>query len=232
MLWIAALATLTGSILRAQDVSGDWQGTLKDPSHELPDRRVIVHMEKSGSGTWNTTLFRIDVSPNAIRGSSVVLHDSTVKFTFDPVKGSYEGKLNAYGTSLSGTWTQRRPWPLELRRATKETAWSTDPSPHTVQFITVDRDVKLEVVDWGGDGRPLVLVAGYGNDAHVFDQFAPKLVDVCHVYGITRRGFGASDAPASGYSVDRLADDLLSVVDTLQLTGPVGWRDTPLLATS
>jgi pimeloyl-ACP methyl ester carboxylesterase len=66
-----------------------------------------------------------------------------------------------------------------------------------------------------------VLLAGYGNDAHVFDQFASKLADACHVYGITRRGFGASDAPASGYSVDRLADDVLSVVNTLQLTGPV-----------
>lgn len=25
-----------------------------------------------------------------------------------------------------------------------------DPSPHKVQFVTVDKDVKLEVLDWGG----------------------------------------------------------------------------------
>jgi len=46
MLWIAVLATLAGSILRAQDVSGDWQGTLKDPSHELPDRGLYAHREE------------------------------------------------------------------------------------------------------------------------------------------------------------------------------------------
>jgi non-heme chloroperoxidase len=103
----------------------------------------------------------------------------------------------------------------------QEAAPSQGGSRPSVKFVSVQDNVRLEVVDWGGSGRPVVLLAGYGNDAHVFDQFAPKLADACHVYGITRRGFGASDAPASGYSVDRLADDVLSVVNTLQLTGPV-----------
>src|SRR5438132_6423734 len=35
-----------------------------------------------------------------------------------------------------------------------------DESPHTVHFVTVDGNVKLEVLDWGGSGRALVLVAG------------------------------------------------------------------------
>jgi hypothetical protein len=52
-----------------------------------------------------------------------------------------------------------------------------DPSPHVTLFITVDKGVKLEVLDWGGSGRPLVLLAGGGNTAHVFDDFAPKLTD-------------------------------------------------------
>src|ERR1700722_7294174 len=72
-----------------------------------------------------------------------------------------------------------------------------DPSPHTVQFVTVDENVKLEVLDWGGTGRPLVLLAGLGNTAHVFDEFAPKLTPEYHVYGITRRGYGASSHPES-----------------------------------
>ena len=71
-----------------------------------------------------------------------------------------------------------------------------DLSPHTVRFIAVDDNVKLEVLDWGGSGRSLVLLAGLGNTAHVFDKFAPKLTGAYHVYGITRRGFGASSAPS------------------------------------
>jgi non-heme chloroperoxidase len=105
----------------------------------------------------------------------------------------------------------------------KQAVWH-DSSPHKIQFITVDRDVKLEVLDWGGSGRPLVLLSGLGNTAHVFDDFAPKLTDQYHVYGITRRGFGASSAPVpanQNYSADRLGDDVLAVLDALQLDRPV-----------
>ena len=99
-------------------------------------------------------------------------------------------------------------------------AWH-DPSPHKVQFVAVDDHVKLEVLDWGGSGRPLVLLAGLGNTAHVFDDFAPKLTSEYHVFGITRRGYGASSAPDSGYSADRLGDDVLAVADALKLDRPV-----------
>jgi pimeloyl-ACP methyl ester carboxylesterase len=95
------------------------------------------------------------------------------------------------------------------------------PSKYSVQFVTVEKDVKLEVVDWGGSGRPVVLLAALGADAHIYDDFAPKLTSAYHVYGITRRGFGASSVPASGYSADRLGDDVLAVMDSLKLSRPV-----------
>jgi len=94
----------------------------------------------------------------------------------------------------------------------------------TVQFVTVEPGVKLEVLDWGGTGRPLVFLAGLGNTAHVFDNFAPKFTGKHHVYGITRRGFGNSSAPtpdAHNYSSDRLGDDVLAVIDALHLQKPV-----------
>jgi len=102
----------------------------------------------------------------------------------------------------------------------QERTW-TDPSPHRVQFVRVEGDVELEVLDWGGSGRPLVLLAGSGNSAHIFDDFAPKLTALCHVYGITRRGYGASTHADSGYGAERLGDDVLAVLDSLHLTAPV-----------
>lgn len=102
----------------------------------------------------------------------------------------------------------------------KPASWH-DPSPHGIRFVTVDNNVQLEVLDWGGSGRPLVLLAGLGNTAHVFDEFALKLTAANHVYGITRRGFGASSAPASGYAADRMGDDVLAVLDALKLSRPV-----------
>ena len=91
-----------------------------------------------------------------------------------------------------------------------------DPSPHEVRRITVDSSVELEVLDWGGSGPPLVLLACYVS-THVYDEFAPQLTSEFHVYGVTRRGIGASDKPATGYAVQRSADDVLAVLDALSL---------------
>jgi pimeloyl-ACP methyl ester carboxylesterase len=102
----------------------------------------------------------------------------------------------------------------------RETLWAPQAS-YATQFVTVAKDVKLEVLDWGGTGRPIILLSGLGDTAHVFDRFAAKLIGRYHVYGITRRGFGASSAPPSGYSADRLGDDVLAVMEVLNLHKPV-----------
>ena len=91
-----------------------------------------------------------------------------------------------------------------------------DPSPHIQRFVRVEKNVQLEVLDWGGNGTPVVLLAGGGNTAHVFDDFAPKLT-TDHPYGITRRGFGASGFSTAENVVDRLRDDVLGVLDALKL---------------
>jgi pimeloyl-ACP methyl ester carboxylesterase len=109
---------------------------------------------------------------------------------------------------------------LEVSLRAREAGWR-DPSKHQVKFITVDRGVQLEVLDWGGAGRAIVLLTGSGNTAHVFDGFAPKLKEFSHVYAITRRGFGNSSRPSTGYDDQRLADDALRVIDALHLDHPL-----------
>jgi non-heme chloroperoxidase len=98
-----------------------------------------------------------------------------------------------------------------------------DSSSHTTSFVTVASHVQLEILNWGGpgSGRSIVLLAGFGHTAHVFDTLAPKLSSTHRVYGITRRGFGMSSAPESGYTIQRLTDDLLAVLDELKLDLPV-----------
>ena len=81
-----------------------------------------------------------------------------------------------------------------------------------VQFVEVGDGVKLEVLDWGGAGRPIILLAGSGNTAHIYEDFAPKLMDSGHVYGITRRGYGMSSKRQRGYSVPELTASLAEVI--------------------
>ena len=35
-----------------------------------------------------------------------------------------------------------------------------DSTPHKVQMVAVEPGVQLEVLDWGGSGRPLIFLAG------------------------------------------------------------------------
>lgn len=100
----------------------------------------------------------------------------------------------------------------------------TDSSPHRAQMVTVEPGVELEVLDWGGSGRPLIFLAGAGDSAHRFDNFAPQFTEHNHVYGITRRGTSASSkpAPANGnYTADHLGNDILTVMKALNLDHPV-----------
>jgi non-heme chloroperoxidase len=120
----------------------------------------------------------------------------------------------------------------KLIKYTMVTAWAVtslcaqtpqwkDPSPHRIHFVRVDDGVQLEVLDWAGSGRALVLLAGSGHSAHIFDDLAVKLTRFSHVYAITRRGYGASSHPDSGYGAQRLGDDVLAVLDSLHIDRPV-----------
>ncbi len=84
-------------------------------------------------------------------------------------------------------------------------------------MIRIAPGVSLEVLDWGGRGTTLVFLAGLGNTAHVFDDFAPQFTDSFHVVGITRRGFGASVGSPPPSDLDTLVKDITSVLDSLGL---------------
>ena len=96
-----------------------------------------------------------------------------------------------------------------------------DPSPHKTMTVAVDDGVQLEVLDWGGSGPALVLLAGLGATAHHYDDVAPALTARYRVVGLTRRGHRGSSPAAGGYGFARLADDVLRVIDAVGVSNPV-----------
>lgn len=92
----------------------------------------------------------------------------------------------------------------------------TDKSPHRSQLIYAN-GIHLHYLDWGGHGEALVFLAGLGNNAHVFDDIAPRFTSRFHVLAMTRRGFGLSDKPESGYDVQSRVADVLALLDALQI---------------
>ena len=96
--------------------------------------------------------------------------------------------------------------------------------------------VKLHYIDWGGAGRPMLLLAGLGGTAHHFRGIAPKLASRFWVLGLTRRGHGRSDRPGSGYDLDTLVEDIRCFQDYLGIERSIlvghsfGGLEMPLLA--
>ena len=82
------------------------------------------------------------------------------------------------------------------------------------QFVILD-GVRFHYLDWGGDGEPLLLLAGLGCTAHVFAELAPHLSDRFRVLALTRRGHGLTDQVQNGHALADAAEDARRLLDAL-----------------
>ena len=92
----------------------------------------------------------------------------------------------------------------------------SDKSPHKSRFITAN-GIKMNYLDWGGTGDVIILLAGFGNDAHIFDEIAPNFTDKFHLIGLTRRGFGETDRPAGSYDTATRVEDIRAFMDAMKI---------------
>ena len=103
-LWMMALAALQGSALQAQNITGNWQGTLQAG----PQKVRIVFKIALENDKLKATLYTVD-QPSPPIATTITRDGSTVKMTIPAINGNYEGKLSADGNSIAGTLTQGAP---------------------------------------------------------------------------------------------------------------------------
>jgi pimeloyl-ACP methyl ester carboxylesterase len=81
------------------------------------------------------------------------------------------------------------------------------------------RTTNLHVDDAGGSGRAVVLIHGWPLSGESWRLQVPVLEAAgFRVVTYDRRGFGRSDKPATGYTYDRLSEDLHTLLVELDLT--------------
>lgn len=85
-------------------------------------------------------------------------------------------------------------------------------------MATVREDLQLHYLDWGGQGPPVLLLAGLGDTAYIFAEAAPKLKSSYRVIALTRRGYGESDVTPQGYTIEDRVEDIRALADKLQLS--------------
>lgn len=104
----------------------------------------------------------------------------------------------------------------------KSTNW-TDLSVHKSAFVTAN-GIRLHYLDWGGSGPALILIHGYGDNPHVFDDLAPAFTDRFRVIAYAQRAHGDSEAKEP-YDNATLTEDLRGFMDSLGIAKAdlAGW---------
>jgi uncharacterized protein (TIGR03435 family) len=142
LLCAVMLAAMLGVSARAQDLSGNWQGTLKAGR----DLRVIFSLSKGEKDAWTAKMYSIDQGGQSIPVSSVTRNESNIKMSVDMIGGTFNGKLSEDGKTMTGTWTQGlQPLPLTLVHATPETAWEIPAPPPPPKRMAEDANPTFEV---------------------------------------------------------------------------------------
>ena len=142
MLWMIALAALPGSAFEAQNIAGTWQGTLKTGPQEL---RVVFKITMDDD-KLKAVLYSIDQRSPAITVNTITKDGSTVKMTIAALNGTYEGKVSADGNSITGTLSLGAPVPLNLARATPETAWTIPEPPPPPKPMAGDPGIEVATI--------------------------------------------------------------------------------------
>jgi len=76
--------------------------------------------------------------------------------------------------------------------------------------------LSIHVLEWSVEGTPLVLVHGFGNEAHIWDDFAPVVAPHYRTVAVDLRGHGDSDRdPERRYDYEHHVADLEAVTDAL-----------------
>jgi N-formylmaleamate deformylase len=81
-------------------------------------------------------------------------------------------------------------------------------------------DLRLHILDYGGEGVPLVVLPGITSPAITMDFVARELTDLVRPIVVDVRGRGLSDSGKS-YTLEDYADDTVAVLDGLGLDRPL-----------
>jgi len=112
-----AVATSSGFAKAAQDVTGDWTGTVTAGARKT---RMVLHISKNKDGTPEAVADSPDEGAYGLRVTSMALEGSKLTFKIPSAHGSYRGTVAADGKTISGTWSK---WwgslPLDFARTSE-----------------------------------------------------------------------------------------------------------------
>lgn len=118
--WLAALPCSATPQIGANDLAGTWKGELGQGAAKL---HLALTITKASSGEFSGHLNSVDQGAT-LPLDTLTLQDGAVHFEIKAIGGAYDGKANAAGTEIAGTWTQTGvpAQPLNFARSTENSA--------------------------------------------------------------------------------------------------------------
>ncbi len=81
--------------------------------------------------------------------------------------------------------------------------------------------LRMHVRNWGGEGRPVVLLHGLASTCRIWDFVAPMLARDFAVIAVDQRGHGDSGKPEQGYDFASVGQDVASLLKGRGIERPV-----------
>jgi pimeloyl-ACP methyl ester carboxylesterase len=86
----------------------------------------------------------------------------------------------------------------------------------TSMRVRGDGGLDLHLLEWSREGVPLLLLHGFGNEAHIWDDFAPSVAPYYRTLALDHRGHGDSAwDPQGRYDHDTMVRDVEAVTAAL-----------------
>lgn len=199
---VLCLAAATTFAQAQQDLSGNWQGTLKTPNKDL---RIIVKVDKGADGKLTANMYSIDQTPQPFKPSAFTFAGNEMSFLIPMIDGSYKGKLAADGKTINGTWSQGgTDMVLVLDHAEKSAAWDIPAPPPPPKNMPADADPSFEVAtikpnDTGASQMQSLFVNNVGK----FGTRASSVIDlISFAYDVQAKQIIGGPEWASSYRFD------------------------------
>ncbi|SVB80829.1 uncharacterized protein METZ01_LOCUS233683, partial [marine metagenome] len=84
-------------------------------------------------------------------------------------------------------------------------------------------DLRVRYLDWGGQGKPAVLLHGLASSANWYDLVSPHLRNHYRIISPDQRGHGQTTQAPDGYDWGTLTQDVVGLMDLLDIPKAAGF---------
>lgn len=168
---------------------GTWQGVLEVGAVKI---RMGLKIVKQADGTLKAFLDVPDQGATDLPLDSITLTGAVVTYQMTtPAAGTYEGKLSADGSEISGHWMQGgQRIPLDFKRSGE--AKISDPSAPKLESVDAGGH-RIKLLTAGSGGPTVILEGGFGAGIASWTTIHGEIAKFTRVVAYDRAGLGQSE---------------------------------------